>query len=284
MYYKVPLRFQREVMLHVLKNTQSNLLVDGTSTILGIFGPPGEGKTVMCRQVLEDMGVTIEKMSVSEFEHRDAGVPVERLRNLYYSARDKILSDKNAMAALIIDDADTAFGNWGEMTQYTVNTQILIGELMQLANDEKERKVPIIITGNDFSKIYAPLRRCGRMLSFYWNPTKEERIDSVKMIFPWLSLDECIYYVSCIEEFAKKIGGKRPSISFYATIKNKLFDDDLWEQVLEKRQKTMDESFISELSLEQNQRKISLDEIINKSKDELENIKNRTDKGTVLLS
>ena len=89
MYYKIPLRFQKEIILHILKNTQENLLIDGTPSILGIFGPPGEGKTVMCKQVLDDLGVYTEKMSVSEFENKDAGRPVERLKEIYSITKEK---------------------------------------------------------------------------------------------------------------------------------------------------------------------------------------------------
>ena len=153
MYYKIPLNFQREVVLHTLKNTQDHLLVEGTPSILGIFGPPGEGKTVMCKQILEDMGANIQIMSVVEFESEDAGKPAERLRNKYNKANDHMLEAPNNISALVIDDADTAFGKWNGDVQYTVNTQIIIGELMQLANNEKIRKVPIILTGNDFSKM-----------------------------------------------------------------------------------------------------------------------------------
>ena len=37
-------------------------------------------------------------------------------------------------------------------------------------------RVPIICTGNDFSTLYAPLIRDGRMEKYYWNPTREDRI------------------------------------------------------------------------------------------------------------
>ena len=273
MYYKVPLRFQKEIILHVLKNTQANLLMDGTSSILGIFGPPGEGKTVMCKQILEDLGVHVEIMSVSEFENKDAGKPVERLKEIYSRTTKKLLSSPNERVALLIDDADTALGNWGEMTQYTVNTQIIIGELMQIASDIRERKVPIIITGNDFSKIYYPLRRSGRMTSFYWNPSNEERIDSVKMIFFWLTLEDCDKYVKRLEEYAKRIGLNRPPISFYAAIKNRIFDDDLWEQIVAERQKSTDVSYVANIIIP-SIHNITVNEIIKKSQQELDNIKN----------
>ena len=62
-------------------------------------------------------------------------------------------------------------------TQKTVNTQIVAGTLMNLCDDpefvsmggswnEDQRsrnRVPIIVTGNDLSTIFAPLLRDGRM-------------------------------------------------------------------------------------------------------------------------
>lgn len=63
----------------------------------------------------------------------------------------------------------------------TVNNQIVVGTLMNLSDnptrvsigqDLREsnitNRVPIIVTGNDFSTIYAPLIRDGRMEKFYW--------------------------------------------------------------------------------------------------------------------
>lgn len=63
----------------------------------------------------------------------------------------------------------------------TVNNQIVVGTLMNLSDnptrvsigqDWREsditKRVPLIVTGNDFSTIYAPLIRDGRMEKFYW--------------------------------------------------------------------------------------------------------------------
>jgi hypothetical protein len=35
-------------------------------------------------------------------------------------------------------------------------------------------RVPIVVTANDLSTVYAPLLRDGRMDKFYWEPTHEE--------------------------------------------------------------------------------------------------------------
>ena len=36
--------------------------------------------------------------------------------------------------------------------------------------------MPVIATGNDFSTLYAPLIRDGRMEKFYWAPSREDRV------------------------------------------------------------------------------------------------------------
>ena len=38
-------------------------------------------------------------------------------------------------------------------------------------------RVPIIVTGNDFSTLYAPLLRDGRMDKFLWEPTAEDKAE-----------------------------------------------------------------------------------------------------------
>lgn len=83
----------------------------------------------------------------------------------------------------------------GGTTQYTVNNQMVNATLMNIAdnptnvqlpgmyNKQDNPRVPIIVTGNDFSTLYAPLIRDGRMEKFYWAPTREDRIGVCKGIF-----------------------------------------------------------------------------------------------------
>lgn len=49
--------------------------------------------------------------------------------------------------------------------------------------NEEIPRVPIVCTGNDFSTLYAPLIRDGRMEKYYWNPTREDRIGVCMGIF-----------------------------------------------------------------------------------------------------
>lgn len=70
-------------------------------------------------------------------------------------------------------------------TQMTVNNQIVVGTLMNISDNPTRvsigqvwresditHRIPIIFTGNDFSTLYAPLIRDGRMEKFYWYTSK----------------------------------------------------------------------------------------------------------------
>lgn len=85
---------------------------------------------------------------------------------------------RGKMAVLMINDIDAGAGRVDQYTQYTVNTQLVNGTLMNIADNptnvqlpgsydsEQIQRIPIIVTGNDFSTLYAPLVRDGRMESF----------------------------------------------------------------------------------------------------------------------
>lgn len=44
-------------------------------------------------------------------------------------------------------------------------------------------RVPIIVTGNDFSTLFAPLVRDGRMDKFFWAPTFDDKTDIVHQMY-----------------------------------------------------------------------------------------------------
>lgn len=96
--------------------------------------------------------------------------------------------------------------------------------------------MPIIITGNDFSKLYAPLVRAGRMSAFEWIPTPEERCAIVCTIFPELTQAECR---QLIQELQETLKGELPEylevlpVAFYSHLRANLLDEDLWEEIEE---------------------------------------------------
>ncbi|KAL8226563.1 hypothetical protein R6Q57_016395, partial [Mikania cordata] len=99
------------------------------------------------------------------------------------------------MSCLMINDIDAGLGRFGN-TQMTVNNQIVVGTLMNLSDNPNRvsigqdwresdvtNRIPIIVTGNDFSTLYAPLVRDGRMDKFYWQPNMDDIINIVNRMY-----------------------------------------------------------------------------------------------------
>ena len=76
-----------------------------------------------------------------------------------------------------------------------MNNQIVVGTLMNICDNPNQvsvydnwregdfnRRVPIIVTGNDFSTLYAPLIRDGRMEKFFWQPDREDILEILKQV------------------------------------------------------------------------------------------------------
>ncbi|MCU0569553.1 MAG: ribulose bisphosphate carboxylase small subunit, partial [Oculatellaceae cyanobacterium Prado106] len=121
-------------------------------------------------------------------------------------------------------------------TQYTVNTQLVNGTLMNIADNptnvqlpgsydsEPIQRIPIIVTGNDFATLYAPLIRDGRMEKFYWEPSRDDRIGIVSGIFEADAVGR-----SDIEELVDTFPDQ--SIDFYGAVRSRLYDEQI-EQLI----------------------------------------------------
>jgi hypothetical protein len=190
--YYVPPSFMDAVSLHLVKNILAESgQMPGVPLILGIWGAKGCGKSFQTELVCKALGVQPVIMSAGELEDEHAGMPGRRLRERYRTA-SQIIRNSGVMSCLIINDLDAGCGRF-KNTQVTVNNQIVMGTLMNLCDhperasigeawreDKTLRRVPIIITGNDLSTLYAPLLRDGRMSKFFWSP---ERKDMEEMLY-----------------------------------------------------------------------------------------------------
>lgn len=214
-------RFATAVSLHVVANVRGKAK-PGTPLLLGIQGPPGEGKTYQVERVLESAGIYSVLLSGGELESPDAGTPAARMRAAYREAGGYL--ETGTPAAVLLNDADAAIGSWGAMTQYTVNTQNFITELMHLADyptrveGQPTRRVPIILTGNDFTRLYAPLRRSGRMRIFTWRMEPAERAAALRSLFPWVDGHES---AELVQRFPDE------SIAFWAAVRQRMDDNAL---------------------------------------------------------
>merc|ERR1712118_288013 len=133
---------------------------------------------------------------------------------------------------------DAGAGRLNDSTQYTVNNQMVNATLMNIAdnptnvqlpgmyNMEAIPRVPIICTGNDFSTLYAPLIRDGRMEKFYWNPTRNDRVGVCMGIFQPDNIAR-----EHVEELVDAFPGQ--SIDFFGALRARIYDDKVREFVIE---------------------------------------------------
>ncbi|MFC5816636.1 AAA family ATPase [Nonomuraea harbinensis] len=186
-------RFSRAVREHLVL---SYVDLPVHPVIMGIFGAPGEGKSFQLRAILDSLAVRTESISAADFESERAGVPGKDLLAAYLRASHSIR--RKRPACIVIDDVDTTVGEWENNTG-TVNHQQVLAQLMHLADRpcEVEKvghidRVPIFVTGNDFGKLYPPLRRPGRMSVLHWEPTAEERQSVVGHVLGGLTDGETV--------------------------------------------------------------------------------------------
>merc|ERR1712174_112786 len=225
--FYIPKPFLDKLTVHVAKNFM-DLPKIKVPLILGVWGGKGQGKTFQTHLAFQKMGVNPIVMSAGELESGNAGEPAKLVRQRYREASD--VMGKGKMCSLFINDLDAGAGRMGGGTQYTVNNQMVNATLMNIAdnptnvqlpgvyNNEDIPRVPIICTGNDFSTLYAPLIRDGRMEKFYWNPTREDRVGICSGIFR----EDDIGAVA-IERLVDTFPSQ--SIDFFGALRARIYDD-----------------------------------------------------------
>ena len=163
--------FMDKMTVHIAKNFMDLPRIK-VPLILGVWGGKGQGKTFQTTLVCAKLGVQPIIMSAGELESGNAGEPAKLIRQRYREASDIV--KKGKMSTLFINDLDAGAGRMGGATQYTVNNQMVNATLMNLADNPTNVQLPgqyqveeirasVIATGNDFSTLYAPLIRDGRM-------------------------------------------------------------------------------------------------------------------------
>jgi len=246
MAYYISPRFLDKLSVHITKNylTLPNVPVP---LILGVHGRKGEGKTFQCELVFERMGVNVIPISAGELESPDAGDPARLLR-LRYREANEMVRVRGQMAVLMINDIDAGAGRVDEYTQYTVNTQLVNATLMNIADNPTNvqlpgsydatplRRIPIIVTGNDFSTLYQPMIRDGRMEKFFWEPDQDDRIGIVSGIFEADAVNRH-HIVQLVEAFPDQ------AIDFYSAVRSRLYDEQI-------------RNFIQDVGLEQISRRV----------------------------
>jgi ribulose bisphosphate carboxylase small subunit len=228
-YYISP-RFLDKLAVHITKNFL-NLPGIRVPLILGIHGRKGEGKSFQCELVFEKMGIEVTLISGGELESPDAGDPA-RLIRLRYRETAELSKVRGRMCVLMINDLDAGAGRFDEGTQYTVNTQLVNATLMNIADNPTDvqlpgsydsnpiRRIPIIVTGNDFSTLYAPLIRDGRMEKFYWEPDRDDKVGIVGGIFGEDGLSQ--------REIEKLVDTfPNQAVDFFSALRSRIYDEQI---------------------------------------------------------
>merc|ERR1711939_747950 len=225
-YYISP-SFLDKTSVHIAKNFMELPKIK-VPLILGVWGGKGQGKTFQSNLIFAKLGISPIVISAGELESGNAGEPAKLVRQRYREASDIIAKGK--MSSLFINDLDAGAGRMGGTTQYTVNNQVVNATLMNIAdnptnvqlpgvyNNEEIPRVPVIATGNDFSTLYAPLIRDGRMEKFYWNPTREDRVGICGGIFKEDDVGQ-----AAIEKLVDTFPNQ--SIDFFGALRSRVYDD-----------------------------------------------------------
>merc|ERR1719383_1402054 len=174
--------------IHIAKNYM-DLPKIKVPLILGIWGGKGNGKTFQVELAYKKLGINPIVMSAGELESGNAGEPAKLVRQRYREASDII--KKGTMCSLFINDLDAGAGRMGDTTQYTVN---------------------------NFSTLYAPLIRDGRMEKFYWAPTREDRIGICMGIFSADGITQADV-TRLVDAFPNQ------SIDFFGALRARIYDD-----------------------------------------------------------
>jgi len=224
--FYLPPEFSSVVILHIVKN---NLSTIRPPLILAIQGPKGEGKSEQTRELCSRLGIYVVALSGSTISGIHEKEPVLILRGAYLEASAR---NKKGLAVLLIDDLDTSVVSVHDDRRYTVNSQLVSGALMNLADDpfhvgeQNTKRTPIIVTGNDFTHLYDPLTRHGRVWFYDWRPNAELKVLIVKQLFEGhVPQNELERIGNLIKHFADE------PVAFYHQLRNDLYDSLILETI-----------------------------------------------------
>ena len=180
----IPELFERTILKHIIcNNTATSVSNFQYPLLLGIQGPYGYGKTFMVKQICRKNRILLSTLSSSDLSGGYEGDSKKHLKSEY----EKIcfaVANSNSCGAMLIDDFHLTIAT-EENVGKTVNSNLLASYLMNLCdNPEVDNiRVPIIMTGNNYRRVYPALLRDGRMDILTWSPSIEDITPIIQQIF-----------------------------------------------------------------------------------------------------
>jgi hypothetical protein len=140
---------------------------DSAARMLWVQGKPGEGKTEGCLVAALNAGFTVLPLSGGDFAGEVEGASVKALHE---TLEESVTFSKSHRRRVIIalDDFDLSTASIAEDTAHTINSQLLIREVMRLADERHLYRnfdgsnIAFIVTVNDASGMRESLTRVGR--------------------------------------------------------------------------------------------------------------------------
>ena len=209
----IPKRFADEIIVHVVSNYLENNYFFKPPLYLVIEGDPGEGKTIQSIAVCNQKRIAAQYISASQLSGKNESESKQILEDTFNESLQLIKS--GIYIAIVIDDFHLGNANYDSNIKRTVNSDILISYMMNLAESCIDNRIPIILTGNNFKKVYPPLIRDGRANIFKWEPTYEEKEAVIKSIYgPYMEKNDCNKLKLLINRY------KDQNIAFFSQLLN----------------------------------------------------------------
>lgn len=228
--YLIDEHFYREVLLHFVKN---KLQILNPPLILCVQGKAGEGKSSHILQICNRVGITILLIHGSSLCGDMEGEPTAIINDMYITASEY---SNQCNTIILVDDIDTSIASTNEDRKYTVNSQLINGAFMSIANNpynigsKETKRVPIIFTGNNLMNLYAPLRRTGRIRLYSWQPTIKQKTNIIENLYKDIVGEkEKKEFFEIIQPHIDQ------PISFFVDLKNNLFDDIIMNEIMTHR-------------------------------------------------
>lgn len=190
---------------------------------LVIAGKPGTGKTVAATDAALRMNYAVLHLPAANLASENEGGATAVLDD-YLLTAEHHAQTYGEPVVIIADDLDLGIISADADTGRTVNSNLMTQRFQGLADTDEvqnpdETRIPIIVTGNDFSQVRSSLFRDGRATWYEHTPTSDDVAAVVVNLFkPGTSADR---------KFLLKLAHRyrRESIAFWTAVHTSLRDE-----------------------------------------------------------
>lgn len=195
---------------------------------LGIGGPPGEGKSRMIEIVCRRHGCDVFLVSGSQLAGEHEGDATKLLNQACEHALQRSQQTQQ-LVVVILENFHCSVVATRSHVSYSVNSQLLEGCLLDMADTLAGKRVAIILVSNDFTPFSSALLRDGRMELITWKATRREK---VKMVSAMLGSGTGILSRQLLNLFVSYYHMRGRPIAFFEQVRNDAVQESMPRAVL----------------------------------------------------